>query len=78
MKLRVVITFAGHRPRARPDGPDMKPFAVAELIEMLRFMPHGCPCVCRGVLVGTGTYARPWVRYELLKSFRRGISWRFM
>ena len=24
------------------------------------------------VLVGTDTYARPWVRYELLKSFRRG------
>lgn len=24
------------------------------------------------VLVGTDTYARPWVRYEILKSFRRG------
>lgn len=24
------------------------------------------------VLVGSQTYARPWVRYELLKSFRRG------
>lgn len=24
------------------------------------------------VLVGSETYARPWVRYELLKSFRRG------
>jgi hypothetical protein len=24
------------------------------------------------VLVGTLTYARPWVRYELLKSFKRG------
>lgn len=24
------------------------------------------------VLVGTHTYARPWVRYEILKSFRRG------
>ncbi len=24
------------------------------------------------ILVGAGTYARPWVRYEVLKSFRRG------
>ena len=24
------------------------------------------------VLIGSQTYARPWVRYELLKSFRRG------
>jgi len=24
------------------------------------------------VLIGTSTYARPWVRYELLKSFKRG------
>jgi hypothetical protein len=24
------------------------------------------------VLVGTSTYARPWVRYEILKSFKRG------
>ena len=24
------------------------------------------------VLIGSETYARPWVRYELLKSFRRG------
>jgi hypothetical protein len=24
------------------------------------------------VLIGSSTYARPWVRYELLKSFRRG------
>lgn len=24
------------------------------------------------VLVGSDTYARPWVRYEMLKSFRRG------
>jgi hypothetical protein len=24
------------------------------------------------VLVGTETYARPWVRYEILKSFKRG------
>jgi hypothetical protein len=24
------------------------------------------------VLIGTNTYARPWVRYELLKSFKRG------
>jgi hypothetical protein len=24
------------------------------------------------VLVGSQTYARPWVRYEILKSFRRG------
>lgn len=24
------------------------------------------------VLIGSNTYARPWVRYELLKSFRRG------
>lgn len=24
------------------------------------------------VLVGTQTYARPWVRYEILKSFKRG------
>lgn len=24
------------------------------------------------VLVGSNTYARPWVRYEILKSFRRG------
>jgi hypothetical protein len=24
------------------------------------------------VLIGSDTYARPWVRYELLKSFRRG------
>lgn len=24
------------------------------------------------VLVGTDTYARPWVRYEILKSFRKG------
>lgn len=24
------------------------------------------------ILVGSGTYARPWVRYEVLKSFRRG------
>lgn len=24
------------------------------------------------VLIGTGTYARPWVRYELLKSFKKG------
>ncbi len=24
------------------------------------------------VLIGTHTYARPWVRYELMKSFRRG------
>ena len=26
------------------------------------------------VLVGSDTYARPWVRYELLKSFRKGNS----
>jgi hypothetical protein len=26
------------------------------------------------VLIGTDTYARPWVRYEILKSFRRGNS----
>jgi MTH538 TIR-like domain (DUF1863) len=26
------------------------------------------------VLVGSQTYARPWVRYEILKSFRRGNS----
>src|SRR5262249_35988357 len=26
------------------------------------------------VLIGSETYARPWVRYELLKSFRRGNS----
>ena len=24
------------------------------------------------VLIGSGTYARPWVRYEILKSFRKG------
>jgi hypothetical protein len=24
------------------------------------------------ILIGTSTYARPWVRYEILKSFRRG------
>ena len=24
------------------------------------------------VLIGSSTYARPWVRYELLKSFKRG------
>jgi hypothetical protein len=24
------------------------------------------------VLLGSGTWARPWVRYEMLKSFRRG------
>lgn len=24
------------------------------------------------VLIGTNTYARPWVRYEILKSFKRG------
>ncbi|MGU7778672.1 TIR domain-containing protein [Burkholderia sp. PU8-34] len=24
------------------------------------------------VLIGSGTYLRPWVRYELLKSFKRG------
>ena len=26
------------------------------------------------VLIGSQTYARPWVRYEILKSFRRGNS----
>lgn len=26
------------------------------------------------VLIGSETYARPWVRYEILKSFRRGNS----
>ncbi len=26
------------------------------------------------VLIGTQTYARPWVRYEILKSFRKGNS----
>ena len=26
------------------------------------------------VLIGTDTYARKWVRYEILKSFRRGNS----
>ncbi len=26
------------------------------------------------VLIGTHTYARPWVRYEILKSFRKGNS----
>jgi hypothetical protein len=26
------------------------------------------------VLIGSETYVRPWVRYELLKSFRRGSS----
>jgi MTH538 TIR-like domain (DUF1863) len=25
-------------------------------------------------LIGSETYARPWVRYEILKSFRRGNS----
>lgn len=24
------------------------------------------------VLIGSGTYARPWVKYEILKSFRKG------
>jgi hypothetical protein len=26
------------------------------------------------VLIGTQTYARPWVRYEILKSFKRGSA----
>src|SRR5439155_10357404 len=26
------------------------------------------------VLIGSQTYARPWVRYEILKSFRKGNS----
>lgn len=26
------------------------------------------------ILIGSDTYARPWVRYEILKSFRRGNS----
>jgi hypothetical protein len=26
------------------------------------------------VLIGSETYARPWVRYEILKSFRKGNS----
>jgi antiphage defense system Thoeris ThsB-like protein len=28
----------------------------------------------RGVLIGSETYGRPWVRYEILKSFLRGNS----
>jgi len=27
---------------------------------------------CTAILIGSQTYARPWVRYEILKSFRRG------
>lgn len=30
----------------------------------------GTSCTC--VLIGTETYARPWVRYEIMKSFRKG------
>lgn len=26
------------------------------------------------ILIGSETYARPWVRYEILKSFRKGNS----
>src|ERR1700692_3506244 len=31
---------------------------------------HGSSVTC--VLIGSDTYVRPWVRYELLKSFVRG------
>jgi MTH538 TIR-like domain (DUF1863) len=33
---------------------------------------HGSSVTC--VLIGSETYTRPWVRYELLKSFVRGSS----
>ena len=36
----------------------------------LRFEGTSVTCV----LVGSETYVRPWVRYEILKSFRRGNS----
>jgi len=33
---------------------------------------NGTSATC--VLIGSETYSRPWVRYEMLKSFRRGNS----
>lgn len=31
---------------------------------------HGTSSTC--VLIGTSTYLRPWVRYELMRSFKKG------
>ena len=47
-----------------------KKIGSAALKRLINDGLNGSSATC--VLIGSGTYARPWVRYELLKSFRRG------
>ncbi len=43
---------------------------VIALKRMINSGLDGTSVTC--VLIGSGTYARPWIRYEILKSFQRG------